>query len=32
MAQLLTYRKHKKIKLGSLLNVNANFLKDGIQK
>ena len=29
-AQLLTYLKHKKIKLGLLLNFNVSFLKDGI--
>ena len=29
-AQLLTYLKHKKIKLGLLLNFNVKLLKDGI--
>jgi len=29
-AQLLTYLKHKSIKLGLLLNFNVKFLKDGI--
>ena len=28
VAQLLTYLKHKKIKLGLLLNFKVNFLKE----